>query len=109
MTTTASLRAAIIWIRCSGSHSSFAIIVWNVVATGFWQLRIKVQHIDPPRTGKETKLVLQAHEIAWAVVGHLGRELIRALTVVVDDIYNSRIAIAKLTRLLNRRHGANRF
>jgi hypothetical protein len=53
--------------------------------------------------------VLQAHEIAWAVVGHLGRELIRALTVVVDDIYNSRIAIAKLTRLLNRRHGANRF
>ena len=52
----------------------------------------KFQHAIAPFAGIEAELVLQAHHIAGTVVGHFGRQAIRILAAVVDEMDHARIS-----------------
>ena len=75
-------------------------------AVGFGQKRVEgrddglaalaheFQHAIAPIAWIEAKLVLQAHHVAGAVVGHLRGKAVRIPPAVVDDVHHAGIVVA---------------
>ena len=95
MTTMPWLRAARFWIKRRGSGSGSVKSVWNVVTIGLRQSRTKSNTRHAPLAGVEAELVLQAHHVARAVVGHLRGQAVGVRAAVVDDVDHARIVVAE--------------
>ena len=77
--------------------------MWNVVTIGLRHAH-KFQDAFTPIAGIEAEFVLQAHDIARAVVGNISRQAICVRAVVIDHMYDAWIVIVNCLCLLNRCH-----
>ena len=78
-----------------GSGSGSVKSVWNVVTMGLRQSRTKSNTLRSPIARIEAELVLQAHHVARAVVGHLRGQAVGVRAAVVDDVDHARVVVAK--------------
>ena len=103
------LWAARIWISRRGSGSGWVISVWNVVTIGLATAAHEIEHALAPFARVEAELVLQAHQVAGAVVGDFRRQRVGIAAAVVDDMDHARVVVMERARLQDRRGRGDRL